>query len=337
MIFPKYIQTGDTIGVTAPSSGVVDPLKIKRFKNGKLNLEQRGYQVLFTDNVFTADHRGCSSDGVTRARQLNELILNQDVSAVFSAAGGDYLMEMLEYIDYDAIRANPKWIQGYSDNTGLLYPITTNCDIATVYGFNFSDFGMKEWQTSVTRGIEILEGKTTKQYSFEYFERERHESVTGLEGYYADEAVNWVNGRGEEKIEMQGRLLGGCLDVINFITGTKFDGTEQYIETYKEDGILWFLESFDLDDVVLITNLWRLKQIGYFKYASGFVFGRPLMYNTWIEQSYEDAVLSILGDLDVPIIFNADIGHKGPQFSMINGAKACVISEGGKGVVKYNR
>ena len=38
------------------------------------------------------------------------------------------------------------------------------------------------------------------------------------------------------------------------------------------------------------------------------------MYNTWIEQPYNEAVMSILGDLDVPIIFDADIGHKGPQF-----------------------
>ena len=51
-----------------------------------------------------------------------------------------------------------------------------------------------------------------------------------------------------------------------------------------------------------------MKQMGYFKHVNGFVFGRPLMYNTWIEQPYNEAVMSILGDLDVPIIFDADIG-----------------------------
>lgn len=335
MIFPKYIKKGDVIGVTATSNGITDEIKIKRFQQGKANLKKHGYDVLFTDNVFTADHRGCSSHGKTRASQLGDLILNPQVSAIFSAAGGDYLMEMLDYVDFDAIKKNPKWIQGYSDNTGLLYPITTKCDMATVYGFHFSDFGMKDWQLSVKRSLSILEGKEKIQNSFEYYESERHEYTTGLEGYFADEKVFWQNGRGEARIEIQGRLLGGCLDVISFITGTKFDGTLDYIEKYKKDGILWFLESFDLDDVVLITNLWRLKQLGYFKYAAGFIFGRPLMYNSWIEQSYEEAVLSILGDLDVPIILNADIGHKGPQFSMINGAVAKVTSEGGKGVIKY--
>lgn len=112
-------------------------------------------------------------------------------------------------------------------------------------------------------------------------------------------------------------------------------GTEEFIHKYKDDGIIWFLESFDFSDTTLITHLWQMKQMGYFKYVKGFVFGRPLMYNTWIEQPYNEAVMSILGDLDVPVIFDADIGHKGPQFSMINGAIAKVSSANGKGVIQY--
>ena len=337
MIFPDYIKKGDIIGVTAPSSGVVDELKIKRFQNGVSNLKKEGYEVVFTDNVFTADKRGCSSSGQTRAKEFGNLIKDDNVRAVVSAGGGDYLMEMLDYIDYEQVKANPKWIQGYSDNTGLIYPITTKCDIATIYGFNFSDFGMGEWERSVTDGLKILEGTKLTQESFEYHEDSWHDSVTGLEGYARDKKVKWKNYNGVKSVEVSGRLLGGCLDVITFLAGTKYDGTLEFAEKYKEDGILWYLESFDMNDVVLITSLWQLKQLGYFKYASGFVFGRPLMYNTWIEQSYEEAVMSILGDLDVPIIFDADIGHKGPQFSMINGAKAVVKSEGGKGVITYVR
>ena len=90
-----------------------------------------------------------------------------------------------------------------------------------------------------------------------------------------------------------------------------------------------------MEDVVLITHLWQMKEKGYFKNTTGFVFGRPLMYNTWIEQPYKDAVMSVLGDLNVPIIFDSDIGHKGPQFSVIMGAKAKVTSKNGKGVLEY--
>ncbi|MBR3645511.1 MAG: LD-carboxypeptidase [Lachnospiraceae bacterium] len=335
MIVPKYTKAGDTIGVTAPSSGIVDPMKIKRFESAQKQLSDRGYKVVFTDNVFKADERGCSSSGTQRAKEFEQLLSDKNVTAVISAAGGDYLMEMLEHLDYEFIKKNPKWIQGYSDNTGLLYSITTKCDIATVYGFNFSDFGMNPWQESVIRGLEVLEGNTYTQDSFEYYESVRHDYETGLEGYFYDEKVCWKNGRNEDVIEMEGRLLGGCFDVISFLTGTKYEDTLGFIDRYKDDGIIWFLESFCMNDMSVITNLWRLKEMGYFNHATGFVFGRPLFYESWVEQRYEDAVMSILKELNVPVIFDADIGHKGPQLSMINGAKARLWSKGGKGRVTY--
>lgn len=335
MIIPQYIKSGDTIGVTATSAGITDLLKTKRVKNALHNFENRGYKTICTDNLFNCDNRGCSATGQERGRQFNELIKNDSVSAIISAAGGDYLMEMLEYVDFDAIKANPKWFQGFSDNTGLVYPIVTKCDVAAVYGCHIGDFGMEPWQKPVKDAIGILEGKVKTLQSYEYFESERHEYITGYEGYYNDEPVKWVNGRGEESIEISGRLLGGCLDVIAFLIGTDFDNTEQFVEKYKDDGIIWNLESFNMEDVVLITHLWQMKQRGYFKTAKGFVFGRPLMYNSWINQSYQDAIMSILGDLDVPVIFDADIGHKGPQFPIIQGAKAKITSRRQKGVLEY--
>lgn len=335
MQIPKFIKKGDTIGVTATSNGITNELKIKRIENAKRQLENRGYNVEFTDNVFKADWRGCSSTGKERGEQFNELLNNDEVSCIISAAGGDYLIEMLEYVDFEKIKKNPKWFQGFSDNTTLIYPIVTKCDVAAVYGCHISDFGMNNWQKPVENALGVLEGNIKKQESFEYFESERHEYKTGYEGYYSDKKVNWVNGRGEEKIEISGRLIGGCLDVISFLIGTKYDGTEQFVEKYKEDGIIWVLESFNMEDVVLITHLWQMKERGYFKNVTGFVFGRPLMYNTWIEQPYKDAVMSVLGDLNVPIIFDSDIGHKGPQFSVIMGAKAKITSKDGKGVLEY--
>ncbi len=335
MNIPKFIKPGDTIGVTATSNGITDELKIKRFANATENLKNKGYNVLLTENVFYADDRGCSSTGIERAKQFNDLVDNKDVSCIISAAGGDYLMEMLEHVDYEKFKANPKWFQGFSDNTSLVYSIVTKCDAAAIYGCHFGDFGIEQWHRPTKDALGVLEGKIKTLKSYDFFESERHEYITGLEGYYKDEPVKWINGRGEDKIQISGRLLGGCLDVLSFLIGTDYDGTEQFVSKYKEDGILWVLESFNMEDVVIITHLWQMKQRGYFKNATGFVFGRPLMYNSWVGQDYKDAIMSILGDLDVPIIFDADIGHKGPQFSIIEGAMAHITSEGGKGVLEY--
>ena len=65
-------------------------------------------------------------------------------------------------------------------------------------------------------------------------------------GYCADKEVRWVNGRMEDEISMTGRLIGGCLDVIVFLLGTSYDGTEEFIKKYNSDGIIWKLESFQI-------------------------------------------------------------------------------------------
>ena len=335
MIFPKFIKKNDTIGITALSDGVEKESDKIRFNNGKKQLKDKGYKIKFTNNVFTADEKGRSSSGKTRADQLHELISDKDVSWIVSAKGGNFLVEMLEHLDFSLIKENPKWIQGYSDNTSLLFAITTKLDIATLYACNFGDFGMEEWHESVRRNLDIVEGKEKTQKSFEFFEDGFSDRVTGLEGYSADKAVEWKNIRNEDSINIKGRVLGGCLDVLLTIAGTKYDGALEFIERYKDDGIVWYFESFDLNAEALMMGLWRLKELGWFKYTRGIVFGRPLIFSSFTDTSHEEAILAMLGDLNVPIITDADIGHKGPQFVMINGALASISSQGGKGEVTY--
>ena len=62
-----------------------------------------------------------SSDGKTRAEQFHDLIQDPEVRVVFTASGGDYLVEMLSYLDFNILK-KPKWVQGYSDTTGLTLP-----------------------------------------------------------------------------------------------------------------------------------------------------------------------------------------------------------------------
>ena len=334
MIYPEFLKKGDTIGVCAPSCGITDEVKIRRFKNAKKKLEEFGFDTIFTESVFMADDRGVSADGKQRGKEFMELIENDKVKLISSAAGGDFLMEMLDHINISTIKNNPTWFQGYSDNTHLVHFLTTKCDIASIYGFNYSDFGMEDWQPSVTRGLSVLKGENITQYSFDMFENTWHDDETGLAGYFDDEKVNWVNTRGEDEIIISGRMIGGCLDVISFITGTIFDGTKEFVEKYKEDGFIWYLESFSLNAEELSLTLWRLKKSGYFKYVKGFIFGRPCMFESFTGIDYKRAVLDVLGELDVPIILDACIGHRGPQISIINGAIGNIVSKGGKGEIK---
>lgn len=339
MIIPEYLKYGDTIGVTAVSDGVGDELDKKRFLNGKRKLEEKGFQVRFTDNVFKTTDKGRSSDAITRGNEWNELVSDDSVRAIISAKGGNFLNEMLEYVDFERFVRNPKWFQGYSDNTGLVHSLTTKYDIATIYGSNFGEFGMEEWHESVSNNLEILSGTRQIQNSFKSYQDGFADKVTGLEGYLEECEVLWkpderTKQKGET-VKMEGRLIGGCLDVLLFLQGTQYDGTLEFIEKYKEDGIIWYLETFDISAENLMMFLWKLRENGWFRYTKGFLFGRPLFYKDYTDTPYEEAVLYALGTYDVPVIFDCDFGHKGPRFTMINGAKAVVTVQNRAGSLQY--
>jgi muramoyltetrapeptide carboxypeptidase LdcA involved in peptidoglycan recycling len=341
LLYPKSLEKGNKVGVTATSDGFVTPTDLVRLESGVKHFNDMGYPIVVTDNVRTSC-KGRSSDGPTRARELMELITDTNIGTIFTACGGDYLVEMLPYINFDLIKANPKWIQGFSDTTVLVFPITTNLDIATLYGNNFSTFGMGQWHSSLIDNLKILEGQDIRQDSYEQFQDGYIDRITGYEEFKLEKDVEWVNlypttWKPESELVITGRALGGNLDSLLTLVGTRFDKTKEFIERYQEDKILWFLESYDLGSEALVRGLWQLREAGWFEHASGFVFGRPAMYKTYSDTTYEEAVVSVLGKLNLPIILEADIGHKPPQFTMINGAIATIHSYGGKGNITFER
>ncbi len=341
MKYPKLLEPGYKIGVTATSAGFTEETDLIRLESGIKHFSDLGYPVVVTDNVRKCE-KGRSSDGLTRAQELQQLVQNPEVRAILAASGGDYLFEMLPHLNFELMKENPKWVQGFSDTTGLVFTITTNLDIATIYGNNFSSFGMGEWHSSLYDNLRILEGKNIVQHSFDYFQDGYHPRITGLEGFVPEKEVEWINlyptnyGSNTE-LTINGRALGGCLDVCLNLVGTRYDKVKEFAHKYQQDKILWFLESYALNTEALVRGLWQLKEAGWFNHAAGFVFGRPCMYNTDNDTSYKDAVLEVLGSFDLPIILEADIGHKPPQFTMINGAITCIKSCGGKGSMNFER
>lgn len=334
MIYPKNLEKGNTIGVTAASDGTTNPIKINRLNNAIKNFEQRGYLIKETPNVRNS-FKGRSADKFTRAKEFMELIENKDVNAIINAKGGDFLVEILPYIDFEKIKQNPKWFQGFSDATGMGFCITTICDIATTYAENFGEFGMENWHTCLEKNLKVLEGQDITQESFEQYQDYFQDYETGLETYCFNRQVEWKNARGEEKIELSGRMLGGCIDVLVSLVGTKFDKVKEFIEKYKKDKIIWFFDNCELTSEGILRGLWQLKQAGWFENTNGFIFGRTMTRKSCYDVSFEEAVMEVLEELNVPVIFEADIGHFPPQMTIINGAIASIVSQNGKGKIKF--
>ena len=334
MNIPDFIKKGDIIGVTAPSAGFTEQVDLTKLESAKFNLSEKGYEVIETCNVRKCE-KGRSSTGKKRAEEFLSLIRNEEVKYILSASGGDFLMEMLEYLDYELIKPNPKWIQGYSDNTGLIYPITTICDMATVYSGNIGDYGMSLWHDGVKNNLKLLEGKNIEQKEFDLFENEYVKKVTGYEGYNLTDKVKYEFVSENKSESFTGRLLGGCLDVLIMLCGTKYDKTEEFVRKYKEDGIIWYLESFDLSSARIQCALWQLKEAGWFEGAKGFLFGRPCFFREEYETDFNEAIKTALDSLNLPIITGCDIGHRPPRLTMINGLIAEISFDGEHFKMKY--
>ena len=334
MIYPNFLKKGDLIEVPAPSDGSKSEQDINRYNNAKMNLEKKGYKIELSKNIINSINAR-SADAVTRAKELNKMF-ESNSNILMCASGGEFLVETLPFIDFSKLANNPKWIVGFSDPTGLLFTITTKYDIATMYGNNFKSYGAEKLHKSLEDNLKILEGNLIEQESYEKYEEERLEKITGLEGYNLTQKVQWKTLSGKEE-KIKGRIIGGCIDIITELLGTRYDNINNFIEKYKEDGIIWYFDNCELFLEELIRLMWKFEELGYFKYTKGIIWGRNGVemshtYNS-MEETLRDS--SVLTKLNVPVMYDTDISHKGPSMTIINGAIAEITCKDGKGSVKF--
>lgn len=332
MIYPRYIQNNDTIGVCAPSDGISDKIKQKRLDNAYKKLKEINLNMIETNSVRKSE-LGESNIIKARVKELESLYTNKNVNYIICASGGDFLVEILPHLNYDIIKKNIKWLQGYSDPTALLFTLTTNYDIATIYGYNIGSYGMKNWHSSIYDSINLVKGNIQTLYSLDYYENDWYDYKTGLESFHKDYPVEWKNLYDEKEIIIHGRIIGGCLDVLLNLIGTKYDKTKEFIEKYKNDGIIWYFDNCELTSEGLRRAIWQLKESGWFNYTNGIIFGRSMTNKSFYNISFQEALKTACASLNIPVIWDADIGHKCPMLSIINGSIATIKSSNGKGSI----
>lgn len=335
MKYPKFIKENDCIGITAPSSGAYSIKKENKMLNAKKNLENLQYKLILSDNLLKC-YRGRSAKAEVRAKEINDMFKNKDIDMILCATGGEFLVEILPYINFDLLKNNPKFIAGFSDPTGFLYPITTKYDIATIYGQNFSSLGTEELHQSQKDFLEIIKGNLIEEHSYDLYENEQRELVTGLEGYNLTEKVYWHT-LDNKTVSIKGRIIGGCLDIISELAGTKYDGINEFNKKYQEDGIIWYFDNCELSMEETIRTLWKLNELNYFKYTKGIIFGRFGVNKTYLDYDVKSCIEdSVISKLNIPIIYDADISHKVPCLTIINGSIATIKVKDGKGTISFD-
>jgi muramoyltetrapeptide carboxypeptidase LdcA involved in peptidoglycan recycling len=126
------------------------------------------------------------------------------------------------------------------------------------------------------------------------------------------------------------------MDTLCKLLGTPFAPIESFLDKYKHDGFIWTLESCEMDATDIYRTFWQMRESGWFKYCSGIIIGRPDGYKDKRDFSLIDALKQGLGSLDVPVIYDADIGHIPPQMQIVNGAIGKVEFAYGRATVRQS-
>ena len=341
MRYPDFLKDGDTIGFVAPSFGCnIEPYR-SGFDHAQKVLAKKGHGILLGPNVYAGDGTGISTAPEKCGKEFTEFYCSDNCQALISCGGGELMCEILPYVDFEAVSAaKPKWFQGFSDNTNLVFTLATLCDTAAIYAPCAPAFGMKPWHPAITDAFDLLQGKKLDQKGYPLYEAESlKDEENPLAPYNVTEKRQikaFVPQNGSlvpaqtGTVSFEGRLNGGCLDCLVNLAGTVFDRVSDFNARYKDDGFVWFLEACDLNVFSIRRAVWELKHAGWFDHVKGFMIGRPLNGEEMFGLDHFKAVTDLLASFEVPVIMDLDIGHLPPMMPLIEGAGVTVSYDTGK-------
>ena len=343
MRIPDYLPDGGTIGFLAPSFGCATEPYRSCFDNALKRFKQLGYRVKLGPNCYAAEGMGISNTPEKCGEELNQSYLDPESDVLISCGGGEMMCEVVPYMDFDSIAsARPKWYMGLSDNTNFTFLSATLADTASIYGPCAGAFGMEPWDESIQDAFDMLTGRCRASHGYPLWQLESAKTEENpFAPYQLQKKTRYrkyhPDGRTRAAIRLEGRMIGGCLDCLKTLLGTRFDRVEDFNQRYGDEGILWFLESCDLNVLDMRRTLWQMKNAGWFDRASGFLIGRPLHYGEKImELDQYEAVLSQLREINVPVLMDLDFGHLPPTMPLICGAHARVQCRGSRIAIDYD-
>ena len=359
MRYPKKLNDGGCIGFVAPSFGCATEPYISAFASAKKKLTDLGYTTITGPNCYASDGIGISTEPCKCGQELNDMYIRSHAGLILPCGGGEMMCEVIPYMDIEGMKqAEPKWYMGYSDNTNFTFISATLLDTAAMYGPCAPAFGMEPWHKSLTDALNIMSGKENTVTGYDAWEitslkspddplraynttektRIRHAGSCAAQYTDAGDDPAGASAAGmngsetslaDNPLQFDGRLLGGCVDCLTNLVGTRFDKVKEFNDRYSDDGVIWFLECCDLNPMSLRRAMWQLREAGWFDRAKAFLIGRSLhygeeMFGTDMYAAYTD----MLKDFNVPIIMDLDIGHLPPMMPIMCGGTAQVRVSG---------
>lgn len=286
MIKPKSLRKRDTIGLIGPSS----PTPVERIEPSIERIKDMGFNVVAGESCYGV-HGFLSGKDQVRARDINEMFRNKSVDGIWCIRGGYGTPRILDMVDYDLIRKNPKVFIGYSDITALHISLNQKCDLVTFHGPMAS--------TELYWGIDEF----TQNYLVKNI---MNTQPLGLIKNPANmEIKTLVSGKCE------GKIIGGNLSLVASTIGTSYE--------IDVKGKILFLEDVDEEPYRIDRMLTQLKLSGKLDDAEGIILGD---WNNCIAEEPEKSLtlMEIFNELIVPIgkpaIYNFMAGHCNPMITL---------------------
>jgi len=327
LLRPPRLSRGDTVAVLSPSWGGPS-IYPNVFELGLRNLENLfGLKIKEYPTARMADAE-IYANPKARAEDINRAFADPEVKGIIASIGGDDSVRILPYLDLDTIFANPKILMGYSDTTTLTSYLNQN-GLVTFNGPSvMAGFAqMRHLPADFVSHVREILFEPTERYEYraypEWADKYRPWQTPDYDGeteaLRANEGARWL--QGEDVV--QGRLFGGCIEVLEFMKSTRFWPAE----VFWDGKILFFETSEDKPTVPMVKYMLRnYGSMGALDRIAGILYGRARAYTGEEKESlYKMMVQVVAGEFgrrDMPIVANMDFGHTDPQWVMPLGVMA---------------
>lgn len=323
-IIPEKLKMGDEIRVIAPSRSA-SILSNETVSIASKRLKKLEFKISFGKNIYSEFNKNYACGSISeRVEDLHEAFLDKNVKAILTVIGGFNSNQILEYINYDLIKNNPKIICGFSDITALLNAIYAKTGLVTYYGPHYSSFGME-------KGFEYTLDYFTKIFMSD--KKASNEILIENSKYWSDDLWfldqknrKFINNTGLEIINSgyaEGVIIGGNLCTLNLLQGTEYMPLQDnnIILMLEEDNFAGkeFFREFDRN-LQSLLQCYKNKN----KKIAGIIIGRAQINCNMNFEKWKIMINNKPELAGIPVAVNADFGHTTPIFTFPIGGHAYI-------------
>lgn len=283
-IIPESLKKGDLVAMTGPSGSIWNKDHIAKTEQ---IMADWGLKTIAGQTLYEQDGYLAGNDKL-RAEEFMGFIKNPEVKAILTMRGGWGCGRILDLLDYDIIRENPKIIMGFSDITSLINAVYLRSGIITYHG----PCGYSSW------------GDFTRYHVAKILVSGSPYTLVNPKDHIAD-LNTYTPGKSK------GHLVGGNLTVLTSMIGTPY-------EPIWKDSIL-FIEEIGEEPYRIDRMLWQMKHAGVFSAIKGLVMGS--FHDCFPEEpeksfSLEEVLEQHFTDASFPVYGGATFGHMAPKFTL---------------------